>query len=86
MGQKNYIALYDLFLADCVSVLLQSSVADPDRDPDPVGSVYYSLSWIRIRIRILYTDQNLDPAAFKLIKIFNFFLLFLTFSLYFHLL
>jgi len=35
-----------------------------------------SLSWIRIRI--LYTDPDL--AAFKLITICNFFLLFLTFS------
>jgi len=38
---------------------LVSSVADPD--PDPVGSVYYWLFWIRIRIRILYTDP--DPTT-----------------------
>ena len=43
-------------------------------DPDPVGSVYYRLSWIRIHI--LYTDPDLDPAAFKLITICNLFLLF----------
>ena len=41
---------------------------------DPVGSVYYSLSWIRIRIS--NTDPDPDPAAFKLITIFNFFVLF----------
>jgi len=34
-------------------------------DPDPVGSVDYWLSWIRIRM--LYTDPN--PAALKLITI-----------------
>jgi hypothetical protein len=38
-----------------------------DVDMDTVGSIYFWLSWIRIQIRILYTDP--DPAALKLITI-----------------
>jgi len=43
-------------------------------DPDPVGSVYYWLSWIRIRIS--YADP--DPAALKLITLCNFNYFFFT--------
>ena len=55
-------------------LLIRTSVANPD----PVGSVYYWLSWIRIWICILYTDPDLDPAAFKMI-ICNFFFTFFNF-------
>jgi len=37
-------------------------------DPDPVGSVYYWLSWIRK----LCTDLDPDPAALKMIIIWTF--------------
>jgi len=44
---------------------IKSSAADPD----PVGSVYNWLFWIRIRLS--YMDP--DPAALKIIAISNFF-------------
>jgi len=44
---------------------LKPIVVDPD--PDPVGSVYYLLSWNLIRIRIFNTDP--DPTALKMITI-----------------
>jgi len=68
------IGLAHLAFSAYLTVLV--SVADPD--PDPVGSVYDWLSWIRIRI--LYMDPDPDPAAFKMITIRKLFLLFLTFN------
>ena len=43
--------------------ILEGTYAFADLDPDPVGSVYDWLFWIQIRIRILYTNPEPDPAA-----------------------
>jgi len=52
-----------------INKLLLSSIfsSDVDTDPNLVGSVHYRPS--QIRIRILATDPDPDPAALKVITI-----------------
>jgi len=52
------------------SIFLEQSLglSSPYPDPDPVGSEYYWLSWIRIQVCILYTDLDPNPATYKLTK------------------